>query len=154
MVIEKALRLQAATPFEPPNSHKRWISNSEAPKTRFQPQNTPSGTGRFADPSTVNGQYVYIAVKEQFGAYMETEQTFHEVYATLEDANHVLLWRQKEAADYEELWEDQGVSYDSHGCLNARAEDDEGNGLTLRIERLLVNPPGTVPHLPTRDQRR
>ncbi|KAI4123455.1 MAG: hypothetical protein LQ338_005252 [Usnochroma carphineum] len=128
-------------------AHKRNLSNGEAPHKR-RLQSTASEPGQLANPPILKDQYVYIAIEEMSGPHLETEETFRRAYATLEDANRSLLWRQREAEDWDGLWEDEGESYDSQGCFNATAEDDEGDELRLYIQRLLVKPPGSVPPLP------
>ncbi|KAL9607351.1 MAG: hypothetical protein Q9167_007731, partial [Letrouitia subvulpina] len=89
---------------------------------------------------TINDNYVYIVVEEMSGPYLETEQTFREAYATLEDANRMVLIRQKQSD--EEDWDNE---YDKYGCCKSIAVDDEGDALKIEVERLLVRPPGSVP---------
>ncbi|KAL9040288.1 MAG: hypothetical protein Q9214_004548 [Letrouitia sp. 1 TL-2023] len=117
-------------------AHKRALSNSPVPASkRLVP-------GKFANPPTINDKEIYIVTEESSGPYLETVKNFREAYATLEDANRMLQIRQKQSD--EENWVNE---YDTHGCCHSNAEDGEGNVLKIEVERVFVNPPGSVPEV-------
>lgn len=121
-------------------ARKRALSNGQVPPSKRQLQTTSLDPERFANPPTTNDTYIYIVTEEQSGPYLETEQTFREAYATLEDTNRMCLIRQKNSDEVD--FDDE---YDSHGCHHSSAEDGERNVLKVEVERVLVRPSGSVP---------
>ncbi|KAI4162106.1 MAG: hypothetical protein LQ342_004276 [Letrouitia transgressa] len=121
-------------------THKRALSDDQISPSKRQLQTISLNPGEFANPPTINDNYIYIVTEEQSGPYLETDQTFREAYATLEDANRMCLIRQKHSD--EEDWDNE---YDRYGCRQSSAEDGEGNVLKVEVERILVKPPGSVP---------
>ena len=129
-------------------SHKRALSNGEAPTAKRLNQ-APSMLKQSGHPPKVSPEYVFIAIEEMYGPYMETAQEVFEVYATVEDANQRLLTRQKgrHVAHFDE-WE---TRYDKDGCFHSTAEDVEGDGHRFDVRRMEVRPPGCVPAVQEED---
>ena len=123
-------------------SHKRKSSHDESPLAKRPNQAVSECTD---SPEAAN-HFVYLAVQEEYGEGMETQQNLFEIYATVEDANNRLRARQSEetAIDHDE-WE---TSYDEHGCLHSVAEDAETNGIELKVRRMEVKPPGSASTVP------
>ena len=128
-------------------SHKRKSSHGESPPAKRPNQAALEST----DPPEAANQFVYLAVEEEYGRGMETQQNVFEIYATVEDANNRLLARQREetAIDDDE-WQ---TSYDEHGCLHSVAEDAGADGIELKVRRMEVKPPGSAPAVPVRLSR-
>ena len=130
-------------------SHKRALSNGEAPTAKRLDQALSMSKQSDHSPK-VSPEYVYIAIEEMYGRYIETAQEVFEVYATVEDANQRLLTRRegRHVAHFEE-WE---TRYDTDGCFHSTAESDEGDGHRFDVRRMEVRPPGCVPAVQEGDQ--
>ena len=127
-------------------SHKRGLSQDEAPLPKRQDQK-PSSLAQPASTSpgsvTSTDQYVYIATENRYDkTTVSTEQLF-EVFATPQDANRRLRTRQLQS-DYVN-WDD---FYDEDGCLHSHAEKYGGDGVTMHVRKMLVQPPNSVPTPP------
>ena len=123
-------------------SHKRKSSQGETPPAKRPNQSALEST----DPPKAANRFVYLAVEEEYGLYMETQQHVFEIYTTVEDANNRLLARQAEATDFDHSnWQ---TTYDEHGCLHSVVEDLESGGIELKVRRMEVKPPGSVPPVP------
>lgn len=119
---------------------KRQLSEVSAPPSKRHSQATPKPKQPLKTQPKTTTQYVYLAIEEEYGPYMETAQNVFEVYATVEDANQKLLTRQAgpHVAHFEE-WE---TTYDKDGCFHSKAEDGEGDGCRFDVRRMEVKPSG------------
>lgn len=127
-------------------SHKRGLSHDEAPLPKRQDQK-PSGLAQPASPPSATAastdQYVYIATENAYGKSTESTEQLFEVFATSQDADRRLRTRQLES-DHEN-WDD---CYDEDGCLHSHAEKYGGDGVTMHVRKMLVQPAGSVPPPP------
>lgn len=122
-------------------SHKRKSSQGESPPAKRPSQSALEST----DPPKAGNQFVYLAVEEEYGGYMERQQNVSEIYTTVEDANNRLLALAEDTDFDHDEWQ---TTYDEHGCLHSVAEDLETNGIELKVRRMEVKPPGSAPAVP------
>ncbi|KAL9004666.1 MAG: hypothetical protein Q9188_002526 [Gyalolechia gomerana] len=124
------------------HKRRRTESGMSATKHRQIPSAKPVSRTKSAD------QYVYLAIYEMYGPYMETLQFICEVYASVLDANRRLRAHQGEerveyGTEYDQ-WEDR---YDEFGCWHSVLEEGKRYE-RYHVKRLVLNPPGTLPPPP------